>query len=217
MKQRLIIFRVLFLEPFFWRFFLSFNYSELCVARARNTVRIMKLMKVVRFLRFRQGNLSQCICRDGIRWHSIWLGWVRWRSSQRWSLCVAKVGSTLRAREFLRCRKWILVFSIGWRRWRKWLSTAVIVRKLSQCKSSITYDTATDIITRALRNVTAYGATSHEHHTTAITANELVSRRKHERTDYDFSRTCTHKSSPLQSDTSAPCTITQFAKRHVGR
>lgn len=168
--------------------------------------------------RFRQGNLSQCICRDGIRWHSIWLGWVRRGTGQRWSLCITKISSTLRAWELLRCRKWILVFSIGWWRRRKWrLWSAVIIRKLSQCKSSITYDATTDIITRTLRHVAAHGSAAHEHHTTAITTDELISRWKHERTGHNFRRPCTHESSPLQPDTSAPCTITQFAKWHTGR
>lgn len=224
MKQRLIIFWDLF-SRFFTIFFLLSTRVLIIVnylLRARDTVmnfsvELWSVINVFHFIfRFRQGNLSQCICRDGIRWDPIWLRWVRRRPGQRWSLRVTKIRSTLRAWELLRCRKWILVYGFGWRR-REWILWPAIIGKLSQCKSSITYDTATDIITRALRHVTAHGSAAHEHHTTATTADELVSRWKHKRTGYNLRRSRTHESSPLQSDTSAPRTITQLAKWHFGR
>lgn len=131
------------------------------------------------FFRFRQDPISKCICRNGICWPSIWNGWVCRGTGQRWTLCITQIRCPLCARTLLRCCKWILVF--GFRRWwrRRWrLRSTIIRRKLSQCKSSITYD-ATSIITRALWHVTAHGCSTHEHYTPAITADELISRWKH--------------------------------------
>lgn len=147
--------------------------------------------------RLRQDRLSKCIRRDGIRRPPIWNGWVCRRPSERWTLCFAKIGCSLRARALLWRCEWKLVFGVWrwkWRR-RRSLRASIIRRKLSQCKSSITHD-ATDI-TRALWHVPAHGRAAYEHHATAIASNELISRRQHQRPHDNISWSGTNQPSPL--------------------